>query len=187
MGYQPDPNRGIFMLVILIIGQHAFRQAERQVGINGVIISIKADAFEVFFRKTISVGSVGCQPQSSLHEEPGEGMAYGAGSDTHKEQLAPAQLRNHRPSQYVIVQTKRTNTVIGQHSRSCHNEHVGAYQALDDAEPSKQLHWNSNTDLSQQSPGAIVRCRQWHFTDCQSTDTVRRCGRLGTGTEASHL
>src|SRR5438552_8890603 len=102
MGYEPDTHRGTFIPVILIIGQHTFRQTERQVRIHGVISSIKADALEVFFRKTISVGSVVCQSQSCLHEESGERMAYGAGSDTHKEQLAPAQLGDHGPSQYVI-------------------------------------------------------------------------------------
>src|SRR2546430_11669522 len=149
MGYQPDANRDTLIAVTLIIRKHNFRQAERQVGIHGVIISIKADALEVFFRKAISIGSVVSQPQSCLHEEPGERMAYGTGSDTHKEQLALAQLRNQRPSQYVIVQTKRMNTGIGQHSRSCHHKHVAALQPLDRAEPSIELDWNSKKDLSQ--------------------------------------
>src|SRR5438270_13342842 len=109
MGYEPDANRSTFIPVISIIGQHTFRQAERQVRIHGVIISIKADVLEVFFRKTISIGSVVCQPQGCLHEEPRERMPQGTGSDTHKEQLALAQLRNQRPSQYIIVQTKRMN------------------------------------------------------------------------------
>src|SRR5438309_1636097 len=149
MGYQPDANRGTFIAVTLIIGQHTLRQAERQVGIHGVIISIKADALEVFFRKIISIRSVVCQPQGRLHEEPRERMTYGPGSDTHKEQLAPAQLRNQRPSQYIIVQTKRMNTGIGEHSCSCHHKHVAALQPLDRAEPSIELDWNSKKDLSQ--------------------------------------
>src|SRR5437016_3943563 len=187
MGYEPDANRSTFIPVISILGQHAFRQAERHVRILDVISSIEADALDVFFRITISVGSVVCQPQSCLYEEPGERLAYGAGADTHKKQLAPAQLRNRRPSQYVIVQTKRTNAGIGQHSRSCHHEHVATHEPFDHAEPSIQVHWNSNRDLSQQSPGAIVRFPQWHFTDCQSTDAIRRCRLLGIRTYATHL
>src|SRR5438094_18096 len=136
-------------LINRLMLQHTCRQPKWQFGIHDVIISIKADVLEVFFRKTISIGSVVCQPQGCLHEEPRERMTYGPGSDTHKEQLAPAQLRNQRPSQYIVVQTKRMNTGIGEHSRSCHHKHVAALQPLDRAEPSIELDWNSKKDFSQ--------------------------------------
>ena len=66
MGDQPDANRGALITVIRSIGQHTFRQTERQIRIHGVSISIKADALEVFFRKIVSVGPVVRQPQSCL-------------------------------------------------------------------------------------------------------------------------
>src|SRR5262249_27823650 len=149
MSNQPHTNRGTLIAVILNIGKHTFRQTKRQVGIHSVIISIKADALEVFLRKTISIGPVICQPQSCLHKEPGERTAYGSSSDTHKEHLALAQLRSHTQSQDVIVQTKRTDTVIGQHPCSCHNEHMGALQLFDYAEPSVSVDWNCEKDLFQ--------------------------------------
>src|SRR5208282_5167391 len=74
-------------------------------------------------------------------------MPYGTPSDAHKQQFAPAQFRDNRPSKYVIVQG-----VITQHSRSRHDEEIAPLQPSDPFEPSIRLKQWIGTDTQRRSP-----------------------------------